>query len=101
MYRSLGGWTFAFEPYWSEDVCKYLDSPSLVELQELVDPYGKYIKYHVINRRLCVHACMYQLEIVDYMISENTCDLHQLPPPPPSPLNLWLRYDTCMTDVGG
>ncbi|PIK49439.1 putative autocrine proliferation repressor protein A-like [Apostichopus japonicus] len=40
MYRSLGGWTFAFEPYWSEDVCKYLDSPSLVELQELVDPYA-------------------------------------------------------------
>lgn len=40
MFRSLGGWTFAFEPYWSEDVCKYIDSPGLDEMAELVDPYS-------------------------------------------------------------
>ncbi|XP_071814910.1 autocrine proliferation repressor protein A-like [Apostichopus japonicus] len=39
-YRSLGGWTLEFEPYWSESVTKYLDSPGLDEMAALVDPYA-------------------------------------------------------------
>lgn len=44
MFRSLGGWTFAFEPYWSEDVCKYIDSPGLDEMAALVDPICKSVR---------------------------------------------------------
>nr|XP_054762652.1 autocrine proliferation repressor protein A-like [Lytechinus pictus] len=38
MYRSLGGWTFAFEDYYTENVTLYLDEPNTQKLADIVDP---------------------------------------------------------------
>lgn len=35
--RSLGGWSFAFEPYWEEDLTTYLDDPVVDTLYPLFD----------------------------------------------------------------
>ncbi|XP_070581613.1 autocrine proliferation repressor protein A-like [Ptychodera flava] len=39
-YRSLGGWTFAFEDYYEEDVTLHLDNPITQQLADIVDPYA-------------------------------------------------------------
>ncbi|XP_072168404.1 autocrine proliferation repressor protein A-like [Diadema setosum] len=38
MYRSLGGWTFAFEDYYDENITLYLDHPNTQKLADIVDP---------------------------------------------------------------
>ena len=38
--RSLGGWSFAFEPYWEEDLTTYLDDPVVDTLYPLFDLKG-------------------------------------------------------------
>ena len=40
MYRSLGGWTFAFEDYYEENITQHLDHPNTQLLANIVDPYG-------------------------------------------------------------
>jgi len=37
-YRSLGGWSWAFLPYWIEDVSRYLYHPRTQELATFMDP---------------------------------------------------------------
>jgi len=38
-YRAFGGWSWAFSPYWVEDVSKYLYHPRVPDLAKIVDPY--------------------------------------------------------------
>lgn len=38
-YRALGGWTFAFKPYYEQNLTVELDNPRTKELAKLVDPY--------------------------------------------------------------
>lgn len=40
MYKSLGGWTFAFTDYYNINITKYTDSVELFALQEIEDPAG-------------------------------------------------------------
>ncbi len=40
MYKSLGGWTFAFTDYYNINITKYTDSVELFSLQEIEDPAG-------------------------------------------------------------
>jgi len=37
-YRGLGGWSWAFFPYWAEDVSKYLYNPRVNVLASFIDP---------------------------------------------------------------
>lgn len=39
-YRSLGGWSFTFESFWTEGILKYIDSPSFKQMNDLIDPYS-------------------------------------------------------------
>jgi len=40
LYRALGGWSWAFEPYWLEGVAKYVHHPRLSDLAAIIDPYA-------------------------------------------------------------
>lgn len=40
MWKSLGGWTFAFDSYWEMNVTARLDSPETMQLASIVDPYS-------------------------------------------------------------
>ncbi len=40
-FKSLGGWTFAFNDYYELNITAKMDTPELAALQRLVDPYGK------------------------------------------------------------
>lgn len=40
-FRSLGGWSFAFNPYYRENLTMELDNPNTQRLWDLVDPYSK------------------------------------------------------------
>lgn len=37
-YRALGGWSWAFTPYWIEDVSKYLYHPRTYQMAAFIDP---------------------------------------------------------------
>jgi PhoPQ-activated pathogenicity-related protein len=37
-YRALGGWSWAFIPYWTEDVSRYLYHPRTAEMITFMDP---------------------------------------------------------------
>ena len=37
-YKSLGGWTFAFKPYYELNITAKLDLPGIQALQRIVDP---------------------------------------------------------------
>jgi PhoPQ-activated pathogenicity-related protein len=37
-YRSFGGWSWAFFPYWAEDVSRYLYHPRVEVMAEFIDP---------------------------------------------------------------
>ncbi|XP_077980688.1 autocrine proliferation repressor protein A-like [Glandiceps talaboti] len=39
-YRSLGGWTFAFDDYYQEDITMEIDNPMTQQLFDIVDPYA-------------------------------------------------------------
>ncbi|XP_033119078.1 autocrine proliferation repressor protein A-like [Anneissia japonica] len=39
-YRSLGGWTFALDDYYEENVTKDLDHPNTQKMCDIVDPYA-------------------------------------------------------------
>ena len=41
MYRSLGGWTFAFSDYYEQNITRYLDHPNTQLMADIIDPYGK------------------------------------------------------------
>ena len=38
--RSLGGWSWAFGPYYDEDLTRYLDTPLVDDMTYLIDPKG-------------------------------------------------------------
>jgi PhoPQ-activated pathogenicity-related protein len=38
MYRSLGGWTWAFRDYWYEDVMSHMNKPEFKTMIDLIDP---------------------------------------------------------------
>jgi PhoPQ-activated pathogenicity-related protein len=37
-FRALGGWTFAFNDYYSENITKYVDTPELQAMARIIDP---------------------------------------------------------------
>nr|XP_002730934.1 PREDICTED: autocrine proliferation repressor protein A-like [Saccoglossus kowalevskii] len=39
-YRSLGGWTFAFEDYYDEGITKHIDDALTQKMFDIVDPYA-------------------------------------------------------------
>ncbi|CAD5123088.1 DgyrCDS11464 [Dimorphilus gyrociliatus] len=39
-YRSLGGWTFVFGDYWSEELTTKMETQEFVMLRDIVDPYS-------------------------------------------------------------
>ena len=38
-FKSLGGWTFAFKPYYDETIPKYVDSDEIWLMSKQIDPY--------------------------------------------------------------
>ncbi|RNA19461.1 autocrine proliferation repressor A-like [Brachionus plicatilis] len=44
-FKSLGGWTFEFYDYYTQDNLKYIDSRELYELEKLVDPLSYFERY--------------------------------------------------------
>ncbi|XP_065179315.1 autocrine proliferation repressor protein A-like [Sycon ciliatum] len=40
MYRSLGGWTFAFDDYLALNITQNLDTPETQQMFDIVDPYS-------------------------------------------------------------
>ncbi|XP_077979615.1 autocrine proliferation repressor protein A-like [Glandiceps talaboti] len=39
-YRSLGGWTWSFDPYYEEHIMRDLDKPNMQKLADIIDPYA-------------------------------------------------------------
>lgn len=39
--KSLAGWTFVFNDYYEVALTRYLNSPYLDKLAQMVDPYGR------------------------------------------------------------
>ena len=48
-YQSLGGWSFAFSPYYNEDLTKHLDDQLFQEMQCIIDPWDWLYKYQEKN----------------------------------------------------
>lgn len=44
-YRSLGGWTFVFNDYWTEELTLKLETQEFQRLREIVDPYSYRARY--------------------------------------------------------
>ncbi|KAK2192423.1 hypothetical protein NP493_31g00002 [Ridgeia piscesae] len=44
---SLGGWTFAFQAYYYENITRYMGHPRMKEIVSLVDPYDFIDKYTI------------------------------------------------------
>ncbi|CAF0920128.1 unnamed protein product [Rotaria sordida] len=44
-YRSLGGWTFAFNDYYEMNITRYMNSSMFDKLAEMVDPYSFLDRY--------------------------------------------------------
>ena len=42
-FTSLGGWPLAFGPYYAENITSWMDHPHTDLLEEMVDPYGRWI----------------------------------------------------------
>ena len=38
-YQSLGGWTFVFADYYSDNITLFFTEPSFQKLADLIDPY--------------------------------------------------------------
>ncbi|CAF1488253.1 unnamed protein product [Adineta ricciae] len=45
-YRSLGGWTFAFNDYYEMNITRYMNSSLLDKLAQMVDPYSYLNRYN-------------------------------------------------------
>lgn len=44
-YKSLAGWTFAFNDYYVENITRYIDNPYFQLMANIVDPYCKNFNY--------------------------------------------------------
>ncbi|CAF3924773.1 unnamed protein product, partial [Adineta steineri] len=44
-YRSLGGWTFAFNDYYAMNITRYMNNPNFDKLAQMVDPYSYFDRY--------------------------------------------------------
>lgn len=44
-YRSLAGWTFAFNDYYELNITQYVDNPNLTKMGQIVDPYSYFDRY--------------------------------------------------------
>ena len=38
-YRAYGGWSFALEPYWEQNLTYYFDHPKFDDLASIIDPF--------------------------------------------------------------
>jgi PhoPQ-activated pathogenicity-related protein len=45
MYKSYGGWTFAFKDYWNFNILEKIDTPEMLLLAEIEDPYSYIDRY--------------------------------------------------------
>ena len=54
-YRALKGWSFAFSPYWYEDLTLYLDDEAFEEMACLIDPSNWLEEYNLSNRSLPIY----------------------------------------------
>ena len=48
-YRSLGGWSFALQDYWYENITKYVDDSNFQKMADIIDPLGKLKAYALFN----------------------------------------------------
>ena len=44
-YTALGGWSWAMQPYYDEELSRGLAAPFVEDFVYLLDPYGEYISY--------------------------------------------------------
>lgn len=44
-FRSLNGWTFAFNDYYELNVTQYVDHPNLEKMAAIIDPYSYFDRY--------------------------------------------------------
>ncbi|CAF0973466.1 unnamed protein product [Adineta ricciae] len=44
-FRSLAGWTFAFNDYYELNITQYVDHPNLGKMGQIVDPYSYFERY--------------------------------------------------------
>lgn len=49
-YRSLGGWTFAFNDYYEVNITRFIDTDKLTQMAAIIDPYNYFDRYK--NMRL-------------------------------------------------
>lgn len=40
-YQSLGGWTFAFGDYYTDNITTFLGTPAVDAMAAIIDPYGR------------------------------------------------------------
>ena len=45
MWKAYGGWTFAFEDYYAENLTMDLDSPGFASIMNASDPYMFFDRY--------------------------------------------------------
>ncbi|CAF1416794.1 unnamed protein product [Adineta ricciae] len=44
-YRSLVGWTFAFQDYYDLGITRYVDSTNLAKMSQIIDPYNYFDRF--------------------------------------------------------
>ena len=47
IYKSYGGWSWAFYPYWVHHLPSYLGNPKFKNVTNIIDPIGKLKKIKV------------------------------------------------------
>ena len=38
-WQNLGGWSFALEQYWNEDIMSFIGTPEFTKMSKIIDPY--------------------------------------------------------------
>ena len=56
-FRSLGGWTFAFNDYIALNITAYVDDPRMQNLMDIVDPYCK-SSNNLLAMNMCLCVCV-------------------------------------------
>ncbi len=62
-WRNYGGWSFAIDEYVKNGIMEYLDTPEMLELQNLIDPY--FYRTRLTMPKIAITALMDEFQMPD------------------------------------
>ena len=62
-WKSFNGWSWAIEPYWENNITLYFDTPEMIHLQNMIDPY--HYRTRLTVPKLVVTGLMDEFQMTD------------------------------------